>query len=315
MVIPIIRGMLNSTKNDILEQHGGRDKITFEVFARMYVEKAGDYGICFEYAVHQALQSRDTSIHPVVSAVLEDFCKIKGEAESILFGIEKNGVANIIETARNSLTDESRVLVGKAGKPPFLKKHLNEIAKAFHSQKRREKIQDKLPQSISGLWKADLFVGAAGPDQWVAATLKTNRKQLAPAPGLRLGLYPDERRGEGPKRDEKNNLILCPLPYSGEFMELFGASFQIVAQIMAAKGKLPSRVALVYDDDMTVAKWLTDRAHFPVVDILEALEPVKQPGLLEEATAHDQMTTVGSAPSPEAGDDGTEAAAPIPEKV
>ena len=184
MVIPILRGMFNATSAEILEAVGGREKVTLAVFARLYIEKAGDYGICFEYAVHQAIRKRDPSIHPLVSGVLNDFCGIKNEAESILFGIEKNGAAKILETAKNSLTNESRVLVGKRGNPPFLKKRLGDIAKAFHSAKHRA----KLPQSISGLWKADLFIGAPASEQWIATTLKTNRTHFEAAPGLRLGL-------------------------------------------------------------------------------------------------------------------------------
>lgn len=71
MVIPIIRGMLNATKTSVLDQVGGRDKVSLEVFARMYLEKPGDYGICFEYAVHQAMRDREASIYPLVSEVLE----------------------------------------------------------------------------------------------------------------------------------------------------------------------------------------------------------------------------------------------------
>jgi hypothetical protein len=226
--------------------------------------------------------------------VLEDFCNIRGEAESILFGVEKSGATRVLETAVNLLTEESRILVGKKGQPPRLRKHLSTVAKAFASLKHRE----RLPQSIRGLWKADLFVGSIGSEQWVATTLKTNRRDLQSAPGLRIGLYPEERRGEGPRKD--SDLIMCPLPYSGDFMQLFGATFQIVKQLIAANGEQPSRVALIYEDDQIVAKWVSDRRHFPVLAILAALEPVKQPGLLASETPTEEPA------------EGVEAAAPIP---
>jgi len=82
---------------------------------------------------------------------------------------------------------------------------------------------------------------------------------------------------------------------------------------MAAKGKIPSRAALVYDDDMAVAKWLTDRAQHPVLDILAALEPLKQPQFLDEADAQDvgrEITTSDSSNKTE-----MEAAAPIPQAL
>ncbi len=196
MVIPIIRGMLYSTKQDMINALGGYDNITLEQFARIYVEQPGDYGICFEYAVHQSLQNRDPAVHPLVSEVLESFCGIKGGAESILFGIEKTGATHVIATANDLLTPHSRVLVGRAGQPPRLKKRLNDLVRAFRNAKHR----DRLPQSIRGLWKADLFVGSPNPDQWVATTLKTRRKDFEAAPGLRIGLYPEERPGERPKK-------------------------------------------------------------------------------------------------------------------
>lgn len=79
------------------------------------------------------------------------------------------------------------------------------------------------------------------------------------------------------------SLIHCPLPYNIEFMQLFGATFQIVKHLITARGKQPHRAALVYYDDQEVAKWLSDRAHFPVLEILEALEPIKQVDLLAES--------------------------------
>ncbi|MES2936988.1 MAG: hypothetical protein V4864_04855 [Pseudomonadota bacterium] len=294
MVIPILTAMLLSTKRHIVEQAGGYDGVTLEMFTRIYIEHAGDHGICFEYAVHQCIQERDPAIHPIISSVLEEFCGVKGGAESILFGIEKHGPASVLETAKGALTDDSRVLVGKRGKPARLKPHLENIVRAHNSRIHME----RLPSSIRGLWKADLFVGNPGPDRWVGTTLKTNRRDIERAPGLRVALFPEERSKEGPKKDD--NLIYCPLPYSGEFMQLFLATFNIVKSIVATKGKQPSRIALVHDDDQTVAKWLVDRSHFPVQGILEALDPLKQPFFLkeQEVVAGSEGNIIATAPIP-----------------
>ena len=294
MIIPILRGMLYAAKREMVEALGGYEKITFEQFTRIYVESPGDFGICFEYAVHYSLQNRDPIIHPLISTVLEDFCNIKGGAESILFGVEKSGAKLIIETADDMLTNQSRVLGGRPGKPPLLKKRLRDIERAFRNVVHRE----KLPQSIRGLWKADLFLGSPNPDQWVATTLKTNRRDFEGAAGLRIGLYPEERAGEGPKKDDSTNLIMCPLPYSGEFMQLFGATFGIAKQLVASRAQQPSRVALIYEDDQTVAKWLSDRRSFAVHDILEALEPLKQPGLLQDNEVLETDEIIATAPIP-----------------
>lgn len=276
MVIPILRGMLFSTKRDIVEQAGGHEKITFEMFCRIYIEHSGDYGICFEYALHNSIRARAPSIYSKVSYVLDTFCGIGSHAESILFGAEKNGSQSIIESAKSILTDNSKLLPGTQARPTFLKRHIDNIASAMRSISAAQ----NLPASIRGVWKADLFLGNPQTDYWVATTLKTNRAQIEEAPGLRIAIYPEERRHEEPKM--VGSLIHCPLPYNSDFMQLFGATFQIIKQLIAAKGKQPHPAALVYFDDQEVAKWLADRAHFPVLDILDALENIKQVDLLAE---------------------------------
>jgi hypothetical protein len=75
-------------------------------------------------------------------------------------------------------------------------------------------------------------------------------------------------------------MIILPLPYRSDFMVLFGASFQIAKQIMHANGHMPKAPALVYEDDLVVAEWLSARSAYPVMGILEALHPLMQPGLI-----------------------------------
>lgn len=284
MVASILRAMLYATNTAMVEALGGPGRITLGQLSRIYQEGTGDYGICFEYALHDSIHARHESIYPVIEDVLHTFCKIKGAPESILFGLEKNGRLNVVETANNSLTPDARVLVGKPGKPPFLKHRIGVLARAFRYVKHR----DRLPQSISGLWQADLFIGSPSAEQWIGTTLKVNREDLKPAPGLRLGVFPSKTK-ENPKKDTNKNLIYCPLPYRGDFMVLFSASFQIAKQLMYSKGEMPKPPALIYEDDLVVAEWLSARRGFPVMDILEALHPLMQPGLLKTEQAADSI--------------------------
>jgi len=291
LIIPIIRGMLYSTKLDIVNNCGGIDGITFDTFTRIYIEHPGDYGICFEYAVHEAIRNKDPVLQPYISSIINDYCKIKDEAQSILFAIEKTGNAYIVESNKGLINKDSRILVGSAGKPPLLERHLENIKKAFHNPKYVE----KLPDCIKGIWKADLFLGGQTTNQWVATTLKTRKEAFEAAPGLRIGMYPEADKKKKVVIDSAKNLIMCPLPYNGDFMQLFGASFAIVKQIIAAHCNQPSRVALYYEDDQAVAKYLVDRKEFTVKAILESLEAIKQVGLL-----HEEKETI-SANDPESG--------------
>ncbi len=284
MAASILRAMLYSAQGDIVAALGGPEKITLEQLARVYEEGSGDFGICFEYALHDSIRARHKSIYPVIEDVLHTFCKIKGGAESILFGLEKNGKLNVAATAKDSLTDDARVLVGKPGKPPFLKERVAILERAFRSVRHR----DRLPHSIRGLWQADLFLGSPSTEQWVGTTLKVNREDLKAAPGLRVGVFPS-RLKEGPWKDADKNLIFCPLPYRSDFMVLFGASFQIAKQLMHSKGLMPKAPALIYEDDLTVAEWLSSRRQYSVMDILTALHPLMQPGLLKTARSDDSV--------------------------
>ncbi|QSQ17191.1 hypothetical protein [Myxococcus landrumensis] len=296
MVASILRAMLYSTKKTRVKKLGGATKITLEDLAIIYQEGDGDFGVCFEYAIHDAIRERHKSIYPLIEEVLFDFCKIKGTAESILFGLEKNGSLNIVQTAKNSLTDESRILVGKVGKPPYLRDRISDLQRAFRDKQHRS----ALPQSIRGLWQADLFLGSPATEQWVGTTLKLTKEELQHAPGLRVGVYPSNKK-EGPSKNISKNMIICPLPYRSDFMILFQASFQIARQIMASKGRMPKPPAIVYEDDIVVAEWITARRTFAVMDILEALVPLMQPGLTKTETSQESIT-----------DDDTEAFAPMP---
>src|ERR1700722_9709002 len=106
----------------------------------------GDIGICFEYAVHEAMNNKDPRVLERINDAIE-LCRIRtAEPESILFGLEKTGAIQLIATAKNVLTEESRVLAGlkQGGQPPKLKPRLSLLAAAF----RRPATRAALPWSI-----------------------------------------------------------------------------------------------------------------------------------------------------------------------
>jgi hypothetical protein len=205
-------------------------------------------------------------------------CKIKGdEPESILFGAEKTGSQQLIETAKELLTSESVLLSGTRGRPVLLKKHIDAAAREFR-KKGKEGI---LPQSISGLWKADLFLGKSDADRWVGTTVKVNPAHLEGARGLRVGIVPARSQRDKPALDEQRNLIICPLHHDGEFMEIFYRGWGVVQQFLAADAKMPKPVALPVPTDRRLAQLLFERRTFSVLEVIEALQPIAQPELLE----------------------------------
>ena len=117
--------------------------------------------------------------------------------------------------------------------------------------------------------------------------MKINPRQLEGARGLRIGIVP-AFQGASDKvyKDAARNLIVCPIPYDGSFMELFYTGWRIVQQFIQADAKVPASVALPAPADRQVARELEMRRDFPIVEVIAALEAQSQRDLLvpEEKT-------------------------------
>jgi hypothetical protein len=276
MVAPVLEATLYSLKLDRVTRLGGHDKVTLYDLAREFRNGFGDAGICFEYAVHDGIANKHPLIYDRASDTLKKFCGIGDGAASLLFGPEKDGRIPILQTIDNSLTDESRLYVGARGQPPKLKKYISTIVAAFRKQDAR----DKLPASIRGLWKADLFLGNPAQESWVGTTVKINPAQLVSANGLRIGVYPQANNRDVPRKDDSLNLIRLPLPYDGAFMELFYKAFYLVKAFVDADAMIPAPVSLPDAEDRYVAGELEKRREFPVQDVVRVIRGMGQPDLL-----------------------------------
>lgn len=257
---------------------GGYDNVKLKMLPRLRREGDGDVGICFEYAVHDALRRQHPHITERIYDALTRYCRVPdSQIESILFAAEKSGSLQLIDTAAGILTDDSRILTGAQAQPPKLRQYLHDLARAFRSTTAR----DLLPSSIRGLWKADLFVGCRDTDRWVGTTVKINPSMLEGAPGLRLGIVPSvQGRFDGIRIDEARNLVVCPVPYDASFMEAFYVSWGIVQQFLSADANVPREVYLPTPLQRQVASDLATRREFNVVDVIEGLRPLAQPHLL-----------------------------------
>lgn len=287
MVVPVIEGTLFAMNGERLIRLGGLAAWTLADLAREYRDGSGDAGICFEYAVHDAIASRNELIWPITSEVLETFCAIPGGSDSLLFGPEKDGRIPVIESVANALTDDSQLYVGYRGRPPKLKRHLNKIVRAF----RRPPERDRLPSSMRGIWKADLFLGSRTDDNWVGTTVKINGTHLEGGAGLRVGIYPRANAADRPRRDEALNLVRLPLPYDGAFMELFYKSFFLVKAFLEADAKVPTPVKLPDAEDRFVSAELAARRDFPIIEVIDVLRGMSQHELLETASVKDVPPT------------------------
>lgn len=303
MSIPVLDATLGSLAKDRAGRFGGYGKVTLADLAREARDGTGDAGICFELAVHQAIESRNPLIHPLISEVLDQHMGIKDNADSILFGPEKNHVIPILESTQDALTEDSRVWVGNRGQPPKLKRYIPQIINAF----RRNEARNKLPRSISGIWKADLFLGGKNIDRWLGTTVKINPDQLVGAQGLRIGIYPKRTSNDTPRLDDDLKLLRIPLPYDGAFMESFYKSFYLVRAFLKADARVPGEIFLPDAEDRFVTKELEQRRNFPVRDVISVLKEMSQPDLFSAEPVTDivpaaSLTEAGLKDAPEPQD-------------
>jgi hypothetical protein len=279
VVQPILLGVLFSLKREFVVEIKVHQNLSLKMLSRLRKPADGDCGICFEYAVHDAMNRGDAQVLNRIEDALK-ICKVRGtRTQSILFGAEKNGTLNLIETARDILTDDSRLLTGIQAQPVRLRRYLDKIVDAFKNRNTK----NGLPFSISGLWKADLFVGHSDADRWVGTTVKNNPTHLEGAQGLRIGIVPARtgvRALDRIRLDENKNLVICPLLHDGDFMQKFYEGWQIVQAFLAADAQVPTPVSLPRPAHREVARMLADRRDFPVLDIVNAMRPFAQPELL-----------------------------------
>ncbi len=106
-VRPILSGILLSLKADVVAEVGGRDSVKLKMLSRLRRPGDGDTGICFEYAAHDAIRRQEPRVVERVYDALAQ-CNVPGqEVGSILFGAEKQGSQQLIDTAGALLTEES----------------------------------------------------------------------------------------------------------------------------------------------------------------------------------------------------------------
>jgi hypothetical protein len=98
------------------------------------------------------------------------------------------------------------------------------------------------------------------------------------------------------RKDDDKNLIVCPLHHDEDFMQTFYEGWRIVQAVIAADGNVPKEAALPRPTHREVARVLIERRDYPVVDVVEAIAPFGQPGLLvTDAKQVDTKTLAGQA--------------------
>ena len=276
MVAPILFGLLVGLKSEVVESCGGMDKILLRELARNYRAGDGDCGICFEYAVHSAIRNNNPLVIERIQSALS-MCGIEGKnTTSILLGFEKSKVLQINNELLNVLTENSILLSGPHGKKIKIKKYLEEMQKSF----RFRNVRNSLPVSLSGVWKADLFIGNTDTDMWVAASVKINHLALRPERGLAIGIVSSRWDQDRPCRIQ-NSMIVCPLLYENNFMQFFYSAWRTVSYFIKNDAKIPHEKYLNGIEELQVARYLEQKRDVPVLELVDDdLKRLAHPSLL-----------------------------------
>src|SRR5262245_26517336 len=116
VIRPILTGILYALKADVVAEAGGYENVKLKMLPRLYRAGDGDCGICFEYAVHDAMNRGDGRVLSRIDDARK-LCRLPGEQmKSLLFGLEKSGSQQLIDAADGSLTDDSTLLSGSQGR-------------------------------------------------------------------------------------------------------------------------------------------------------------------------------------------------------
>jgi hypothetical protein len=130
---------------------------------------------------------------------------------------------------------------------------------------------------------------------------------------LRVGIVPTrEGFSDAVRKDDKRNLIVCPVPYDHSFMETFYMAWEVVQQFLFADAKVPKEVNLPRPAQRAVARYLADRRDFKVIEVIEALEPLSQPELLQ---THEDQVAIVTLKTPDGERDTNSVLAPEPRKI
>jgi hypothetical protein len=274
---PVIAGVLRSVSSDGPGAFDDRDRLPLKLLGRARQETAGDCGIAFEYAVHEAVISGAPTVVERITDALGKCGISGGDPASILFAVEKSGAQQLISTEPGLVTGNSPVLLGEGGRPVGLREHLSAMGADF----RGAGVGPNPAQSIRGRWRADLFLGTARADRWVATSVNVGLADLPPGPGPRIAILPwSNGQSDAVRLADQGDVAICPVPQDGSFVEIFHEGWRIVQLLCARNFEMPGPDDVPNPLHREVARILVERREFPVVDVIEAIKKFAQPGLL-----------------------------------
>ncbi|SCX01788.1 hypothetical protein SAMN02799620_00330 [Mycolicibacterium fluoranthenivorans] len=277
----ILRAQLDQlTQEDLEDLQRDRAEVNLRQlakFARLDRDK-GMRGDGFEWAVHEAVLGEEpTVIHPISEAMCEASKKFltMGKPTSLLFGYERAKYLGFLDAIVENADSQAVLLPDGRGRPflfdgPWMR----------HAAKGKV-AEPALGDRIARVWKTDLFLSDESRHRHVAATIKSNHRQLEGGPGLRLGIVPEAKDlSAGVRR--RDGLWLAVLPDPNGFMGLFNDAYQSVAEAIFTLGKHErgNYFAKPTPEGQRIQEQLEKYGNAKVVDIEDALNEAAQQDLV-----------------------------------
>jgi len=78
VVRPVLEGLLFALKADVVAEVGGYPQVKLKMLPRLYRPGDGDIGVCFEYAVHDAVKRSEPTVAERIHDALSTYCHVPG---------------------------------------------------------------------------------------------------------------------------------------------------------------------------------------------------------------------------------------------
>lgn len=276
----IIRAFLDQLgPDDLTDLNTDRHDVTFRQLSKVVRlnRDKGMRGDGFEWAVHEAVVGRERLVcDPLVDALGRASATLRGHIDyptSMLFGYERAKILGFLDAVVAGGQD-SFLLPDGSGRPFQFGPWVSLAAKGPSSE-------SALRPRIRQIWKTDIFLSNHEERRYVAASIKSNWKQLESARGIRIGIVP-EAPDLHPGSHLINGMHLAVLPDPDGFMGLFNDAYSAVGRAVAAAGKQDT--GLYYEKPSAKAQRLQEQLQkfetARVLDIEDALNDAAQQKLI-----------------------------------
>jgi hypothetical protein len=280
----IIRALIDSlSSEDLADLNTPLADIKMRQLAkvvRMERDK-GMRGDGFEWAVHEAILGKESSVIQPISNALKRASKYVKDTEptSLMFGQERAKYLGFLEAVVDEAGTDAYLLPQGKGKPFNFGPWVSIAAQGYLAE-------DRLNERIKKIWKTDIFLSAVDDQRYFAATIKSNFAQLEGGQGLRIGIVPestDKQNKPGVTFNKQHSLWVVTLADPNGFMGLFNDAYHAVARAIHTMGKQQVQLLHFFKPSAKAQKIQEQLEKYPnakVIDIENALNEAAQQDLV-----------------------------------